>query len=163
MNELGRPAFADQMVHHVAAVVAESRWAAQVGAASRRVVVERGAPLVYEQFSTNPLCEIERANRLETEVATGGAVRVVERRLESNRLSTRYQSFRLGCYVGPQAIKHHVADGLHLGVLDAVNTPIQSSTSRTNLADVEFLCQTRSVYRPTAVLLTCDLLRGSRG
>jgi hypothetical protein len=147
MNELGRPAFADQMVHHVAAVVAESRWAAQVGAASRRVVVERGAPLVYEQFSTNPLCEIERANRLETEVATGGAVRVVERRLESNRLSTRYQSFRLGLCVGPQAIKHHVVEGLHLGVLEAINMPYHRRAGRISLMS-SFYRQTRTVGHP---------------
>jgi aerobic carbon-monoxide dehydrogenase large subunit len=104
MNEVARPAFADQKVHHVgdvvAAVVAESRWAAQDGAESvivdyealpvvtgLRAAVEPGAPLVHELFGTNLVFEIERGNRLETEAAMQGAARVVELRLESNRLS----------------------------------------------------------------------------
>jgi aerobic carbon-monoxide dehydrogenase large subunit len=104
MNEVARPAFADQKVHHVgdvvAAIVAESRWAAQDGAEAvivdyealpvvtgLRAAVERGAPLVHEQFGTNLVFEIERGNRPETEAAMEGAARVVELRLESNRLS----------------------------------------------------------------------------
>jgi aerobic carbon-monoxide dehydrogenase large subunit len=104
MNEVARPAFADQKVHHVgdvvAAVVAESRWAAQDGAEAvivdyealpvvtgLRPAVERGAPLVHEQFGTNLVFEIERGNRLETEAAMESAARVVELRLQSNRLS----------------------------------------------------------------------------
>jgi aerobic carbon-monoxide dehydrogenase large subunit len=104
MNEVARPAFADQKVHHVgdvvAAVVAESRWAAQDGAEAvtvdyealpvvtgLRAAVERGAPLVHEQFGTNLVFEIERGNQLATQAAMEGAARVVELRLESNRLA----------------------------------------------------------------------------
>jgi aerobic carbon-monoxide dehydrogenase large subunit len=104
MNEEARPCFANQKVHHVgdvvAAVVAESRWAAQDGAEAvivdyealpvvtgLRAAVERGAPLVHEKFGTNLVFEIERGNRLETEAAMEGAAKVVELRLESNRLS----------------------------------------------------------------------------
>ncbi len=104
MNEVGRPAFADQKVHHVgdvvAAVVAESRWAAQDGAEAvtvdyqalpvvtgLREAVEPGAPLVHEQFGTNLAFEIERGNQLETQAAMEGAARIVELRLESNRLA----------------------------------------------------------------------------
>jgi aerobic carbon-monoxide dehydrogenase large subunit len=104
MNEVARPCFADQKVHHigdvVAAVVAESRWAAQDGAeavivdyealavvTALRAAVERGAPLVHEKFGTNLVFEIERGNQLETEAAMEAAAKVVELRLESNRLS----------------------------------------------------------------------------
>jgi hypothetical protein len=80
--------------------------------------------VVYEQLSTNPVCEIERGNQLETEVGTERAARVIEQRLESSRLLMRYQSLGLGRCVGPEAIKHLVADGPHpLNVLDAINMP----------------------------------------
>ena len=104
MNEMPRPAFAEAEVHHVgdvvAAVVAESRWAAEDGAeavtvdyeplpavAGLRAAVERDAPIVHKRFGTNVVFEIERGNRLETEAAMEEAARVVEMRLESNRLS----------------------------------------------------------------------------
>jgi aerobic carbon-monoxide dehydrogenase large subunit len=104
MNEVPRPAFADEKVHHVgdivAAVVAESRSAAEDGAEAVTVdyevlpvvtglsaAVERCAQLVHERFGTNLVFAIERGNRLETEAAMAGAARVVELRLESNRLS----------------------------------------------------------------------------
>jgi aerobic carbon-monoxide dehydrogenase large subunit len=104
MNEVPRPALAGEKVHHVgdvvAAVVAESRWAAEDGAeavtvdyeplpavASLPAAVEQDAPLVHQRFGTNLVFEIERGNRLETEAAMENAARVVEMRLESNRLS----------------------------------------------------------------------------
>src|SRR5690349_20499080 len=77
MNEAPRPAFASRKVHHVgdivAAVVAESRWAAEDGAeavevdyealpavSGVRAAVEPDAPLVHERFGTNLVFEIER-------------------------------------------------------------------------------------------------------
>src|SRR5438034_9714118 len=86
MNAAPRPAFARDKVHHVgdiiAAVVAETRWAAEDAAeavevdyaplpavATPRAAVAPGAPLVHERFGSNLVFEIERGNRLATERA----------------------------------------------------------------------------------------------
>jgi carbon-monoxide dehydrogenase large subunit len=104
MNEAPRPAFADERVHHVgdivAAVVAESRWAAEDGAeavqvdyepipavATVRAAVEPGAPLVHERFGSNLVFEIERGNREKADAAMAGAAKVVDLHLTNNRLS----------------------------------------------------------------------------
>jgi hypothetical protein len=96
----------------------------------RRAVVERGAPLVHEDFGTHLLFEVERGNRLETEVATAGAARVVELWLERNRLCANYTCeipiLPIGTLRGAAGDyhKHHVADGLYpVGVPDAINMP----------------------------------------
>jgi hypothetical protein len=61
--------------------------------------------------------------------------------------------------------KHHVADGLYLvGLLDAINLPYTIIDNPDEISLMSrFYRQTRSVCRPMAVVLTCDLLRGSRG
>jgi carbon-monoxide dehydrogenase large subunit len=104
MNEAPRAAFASEEVHHVgdivAAVVAESRWAAEDGAEAVevdyealpavpgvRAAVEPDAPLVHERFGTNLVFEIERGSREKTETAMATAAKVVELRLKNNRLS----------------------------------------------------------------------------
>jgi aerobic carbon-monoxide dehydrogenase large subunit len=104
MNSAPRPAFARDKVHHVgdivAAVVAESRFAAEDAAEAIEVdyrplpavtrprqAVEGAAPLVHEQFGTNLVFEIERGNRHAVEAAMAAAAKVVELHLENNRLS----------------------------------------------------------------------------
>jgi carbon-monoxide dehydrogenase large subunit len=104
MNEAPRPAFASRKVHHVgdivAAVVAESRWAAEDGAEAvevdyealpavtgLRAAVEPDAPLVHERFGTNLVFEIERGSREKTEAIMATAAKVVELRLTNSRLS----------------------------------------------------------------------------
>jgi len=104
MNEAPRPAFASRKVHHVgdivAAVVAESRWAAEDGAEAVevdyealpavptvRAAVEPDAPLVHERFGTNLVFEIERGSREKTETTMATAAKVVELRLANSRLS----------------------------------------------------------------------------
>src|ERR1700704_2252629 len=86
MNCSPRPAFARDTVHHVgdivAAVIAESRWAAEDAAeavdvdyeplpavATPRDAVAPGAPLLHEQFGSNLVFEIERGDRAKTEAA----------------------------------------------------------------------------------------------
>jgi aerobic carbon-monoxide dehydrogenase large subunit len=104
MNAAPRPAFARDKVHHVgdivAAVVAETRWAAEDAAeavevdyaplpavATPRAAVAPGAPLVHERFGSNLVFEIERGNRLATERAMAAAAKVVELKLNNNRLA----------------------------------------------------------------------------
>jgi sulfopyruvate decarboxylase TPP-binding subunit len=64
--------------------------------------------------------------------------------------------------VGPQAI---VAEGLYLlGLLDAINIPYTIIDKPDEISLMSrFDRQTHTVCRPMAVLLTRDLLRGSRG
>jgi aerobic carbon-monoxide dehydrogenase large subunit len=104
MNCASRPAFARDTVHHigdvVACVVAESRAAAD--AAAEAVAVEygplpvvtrpgaaasEGAPLVHSRFGNNLVFEIERGERAATEAALASAAKVVELKLENNRLA----------------------------------------------------------------------------
>jgi aerobic carbon-monoxide dehydrogenase large subunit len=104
MNCAPRPAFARGKVHHVgdivAAVVAESRWAAEDAAeavdvdydplpavATPHDAVAAGAPLVHEQFGSNLVFEIERGDRAKTEGAMATAAKVVELALTNSRLS----------------------------------------------------------------------------
>ena len=104
MNSAPRPAFARDKVHHVgdivAAVVAESRFAAEDAAEAIEVdyrplpavtrprqAVEGAAPLVHEQFGTNLVFEIERGNRHAVEAAMAAAAKVVELHLKNSRLS----------------------------------------------------------------------------
>jgi carbon-monoxide dehydrogenase large subunit len=104
MNAAPRPAFARDKVHHVgdivAAVVAETRWAAEDAAeavevdyaplpavATPRAAVAPGAPLVHERFGSNLVFEIERGNRLATERAMAAAAKVVELELNNSRLA----------------------------------------------------------------------------
>jgi aerobic carbon-monoxide dehydrogenase large subunit len=104
MNCAPRPAFARDKVHHVgdivAAVVAESRWAAEDAAetvevdyeslpavASTRDAVAPGAPLVHTQFGTNLVFEIERGDAEKTAAAMAAAAKVVTLSLKNNRLS----------------------------------------------------------------------------
>jgi carbon-monoxide dehydrogenase large subunit len=104
MNCVPRPAFAREKVHHVgdivAAVVAESRFAAEEAAEAVEVDYEPlpavvrlrdalapGAPLVHEQFGTNVVFEIERGDRRRTQEALSAAAKVVELNLSSNRLA----------------------------------------------------------------------------
>ena len=80
MNAAPRPAFARDKVRHVgdivAAVVAESRFAAETAAeavaveyeplpavTALRDAIAPGAPLVHEQFGSNLVFEIERGDR----------------------------------------------------------------------------------------------------
>src|SRR5215470_1972075 len=104
MNAAPRPAFARDKVHHVgdivAAVVAESRFAAEEAAeavevdygplpavVAARAAVAPAAPLVHAQFGTNVAFEIERGNRQRTEAAMASAAKVVALDLKNNRLS----------------------------------------------------------------------------
>ena len=103
MNAAPRPAFARDKVRHVgdivAAVVAESRFAAETAAeavaveyeplpavTALRDAIAPGAPLVHEQFGSNLVFEIERGDRLATEAAMASATKVVELSLNNNRL-----------------------------------------------------------------------------
>jgi carbon-monoxide dehydrogenase large subunit len=104
MNNAPRPAFASEKVRHVgdvvAAVVAESRYAAEDAAEAvavdyqplpcvcdPRAAVEPNAPLVHERFGCNIVFDIERGNREKTEAAMAGAAKVVALRLRNTRLS----------------------------------------------------------------------------
>jgi aerobic carbon-monoxide dehydrogenase large subunit len=104
MNDAPRPAFAREKVHHVgdivAAVVAESRFAAEEAAEAVEVdyaplpavvrlaeALAPDAPLVHEQFGTNVVFEIERGDQRRTQEALSGAAKVVELNLSSNRLA----------------------------------------------------------------------------
>ena len=104
MNGAPRPSFAGGEVRHVgdivAAVVAESRRAAEEGAeavavdyevlpsvSDLRAAVEPHAPLVHETFGTNLVFEIERGDREKTEAAMASAAKVVALRLRNSRLS----------------------------------------------------------------------------
>jgi len=103
MNAAPRPAFARDKVRHVgdivAAVVAESRFAAESAAeavvvdyeplpavTALREAVSPGAPLVHEQFGGNLVFEIERGDRRATEAAIASAAKIVELKLNNNRL-----------------------------------------------------------------------------
>jgi len=104
MNGAPRPAFASGKVRHVgdivAAVVAESRFAAEDAAeavevdyeplpavATPRDAVAPGAPLVHEQFGSNLVFEIERGDRARTEAALAAAAKVVALALTNSRLA----------------------------------------------------------------------------
>jgi aerobic carbon-monoxide dehydrogenase large subunit len=104
MNGAPRPAFAGGEVRHVgdivAAVVAESRRAAEEGAeavavdcevlpsvSDLRAAVEPHAPLVHETFGTNLVFEIERGDREKAEAAMASAAMVVALRLRNSRLA----------------------------------------------------------------------------
>lgn len=103
MNNAPRPAFAAEKVHHVgdivAAVVAETRFAAEEAAEAVAVVYESlpgicdpreaidpDAPLVHEHFGSNIAFEIERGDRAKTARAMAGAATVVELHLRNSRL-----------------------------------------------------------------------------
>jgi sulfopyruvate decarboxylase subunit alpha len=60
--------------------------------------------------------------------------------------------------------KHHAANGLYLlRVLDALNMPYTIIDGPEQISLISrFYRQTRTVYRPMAVLLTRDFLRGNR-
>jgi carbon-monoxide dehydrogenase large subunit len=104
MNNAPRPAFADGKVRHVgdivAAVVAESRYAAEdaaetiavdyealPGVCDSRVAITPGAPLLHDRFGANIVFDIERGNRAKTEAAMAGAAKIVELNLHNSRLS----------------------------------------------------------------------------
>lgn len=104
MNNVPRPAFAHDKVHHVgdiiAAVVAETRFAAEDAAeaiavdyeplpavTSTRAAVADGAPLVHPQFGSNLVFEIERGSREKTEAAFASAAKIVQLDLLNSRLS----------------------------------------------------------------------------
>jgi carbon-monoxide dehydrogenase large subunit len=104
MNGAPRPAFASGKVCHVgdivAAVIAESRFAAEDGAEAvavdyeplpcvgdLRAAIEPGAPLVHERFGTNLVFDIERGDREATAAAMASAAKVVELHLCNCRLS----------------------------------------------------------------------------
>jgi aerobic carbon-monoxide dehydrogenase large subunit len=104
MNGAPRPAFASDKVCHVgdivAAVIAESRFAAEDGAEAvavdyeplpcvgdLRAAIEPGAPLVHERFGSNLVFDIERGDREATAAAMASAAKVVELHLRNSRLS----------------------------------------------------------------------------
>ena len=104
MNGAPRPAFARGKVRHVgdivAAVIAESRFAAEEAAEAVRVeyepllavtstreAIQPGAPLIHEHFGTNLVFEIERGDREKTEAGLAQAAKVVELQLTNSRLS----------------------------------------------------------------------------
>jgi carbon-monoxide dehydrogenase large subunit len=104
MNCAPRPAFARGTVHHVgdivAAVVAESRLAAEDAAAAvevdyeplpavtdTRAASEPGAPLVHPHLGSNLVFEVERGDRVRTAAAMASAAKVVELALTNSRLS----------------------------------------------------------------------------
>jgi aerobic carbon-monoxide dehydrogenase large subunit len=104
MNNAPRPAFAGDKVRHVgdivAAVVAESRYAAELAAEAiavdyeplpcvcePRAAIAPNAPLVHERFGNNLVFDIERGNRDKTAAAMAGAAKVVELHLHNSRLS----------------------------------------------------------------------------
>jgi hypothetical protein len=65
------PAILNLAISNVAEAVTVA-YAALPVVTGLSAVVERGAPLVHEQFCANLLFEVQRGNRLETEVATKG-------------------------------------------------------------------------------------------
>ena len=104
MNGAPRPAFASGKVCHVgdivAAVVAESRFAAEDAAEAvavdyeplpctgdLRAAIAPGAPLVHERFGTNIVFDIERGNREATEAAMTRAAKVVTLHTRNSRLA----------------------------------------------------------------------------
>ena len=104
MNNASRPAFARDKVHHVgdivAAVIAETRFAAEdameavdveyeplPAVTTSQAAVADGATLVHPEFGSNLVFEIERGNRDQTEAALANAAKVVELRLNNNRLA----------------------------------------------------------------------------
>jgi carbon-monoxide dehydrogenase large subunit len=104
MNNAPRPAFASDKVRHVgdivAAVVAESRYAAEdaaeaitvdyellASACEPRAAIAPDAPLLHERFGANIVFDIERGNRTKTEAAMAGAAKIVELHLRNSRLS----------------------------------------------------------------------------
>jgi len=104
MNNAPRPAFAGDKVRHVgdivAAVVAESRFAAEDAAEAvtvdyeplpcvcdPRAALAPGAPLLHERFSSNIVFDIERGNREKTESALAGAAKIVALDLHNSRLA----------------------------------------------------------------------------
>jgi carbon-monoxide dehydrogenase large subunit len=104
MNNAPRPAFAGDKVRHVgdivAAVVAESRFAAEDAAETvavdyeplpsvcdPRAALAPGAPLIHERFGSNIVFDIERGNREKTESALAGATKVVALDLHNSRLA----------------------------------------------------------------------------
>ena len=104
MNNAPRPAFAADKVRHVgdivAAVVAESRFAAEDAAEAvavdyeplpsvcdPRVAIMPGAPLLHERFGCNIVFDIERGNREKTESALAGAAKIVALDLHNSRLA----------------------------------------------------------------------------
>ena len=104
MNNAARPAFASDKVRHVgdivAAVVAESASMAADAAeaiavdyetlpavSNVRAAVEPDAPLVHERFGSNLVFEIERGSRETTDAAMAAAAKIVELRLQNNRLA----------------------------------------------------------------------------
>jgi carbon-monoxide dehydrogenase large subunit len=104
MNNAPRPAFAADKVRHVgdivAAVVAESRFAAEDAAEAvavdyeplpsvcdPRAALASGAPLIHERFGSNIVFDIERGNREKTESALAGAAKIVALDLHNSRLA----------------------------------------------------------------------------
>jgi carbon-monoxide dehydrogenase large subunit len=104
MNNAPRPAFAADKVRHVgdivAAVVAESRFAAEDAAEAvavdyeplpsvcdPRAALAAGAPLIHERFGCNIVFDIERGNREKTESALAGAAKIVALDLHNSRLA----------------------------------------------------------------------------
>jgi aerobic carbon-monoxide dehydrogenase large subunit len=104
MNNAPRPAFAGDKVRHVgdivAAVVAESRFAAEDAAEAvavdyeplpsvcdPRAALAPGAPLLHERFGSNIVFDIERGNREKTEGALAGAAKIVALDLHNSRLA----------------------------------------------------------------------------
>ena len=104
MNNAPRPAFAGDKVRHVgdivAAVVAESRFAAEDAAEAvavdyeplpsvcdPRAALAPGAPLIHERFGSNIVFDIERGNREKTEAAMAGAAKIVALHLHNSRLA----------------------------------------------------------------------------
>jgi carbon-monoxide dehydrogenase large subunit len=104
MNNAPRPAFAGDKVRHVgdivAAVVAESRFAAEDAAEAvtvdyeplpcvcdPRAALAPGAPLLHERFGSNIVFDIERGNREKTESALAGAAKIVALDLHNSRLA----------------------------------------------------------------------------
>jgi carbon-monoxide dehydrogenase large subunit len=104
MNNAPRPAFTGDKVRHVgdivAAVVAESRFAAEDAAEAiavdyeplpsvcdPRAAIAPDAPLLHERFGSNLVFDIERGNREKTEAALAGAAKIVELQLHNSRLA----------------------------------------------------------------------------
>jgi carbon-monoxide dehydrogenase large subunit len=104
MNNAPRPAFAGDKVRHVgdvvAAIVAESRYAAEDAAEAvavgyeplpsvcdARAAIAPGAPLVHERFGSNIVFDIERGSREKAEGAMAGAAKIVALDLHNSRLA----------------------------------------------------------------------------
>ncbi len=103
MNEALRPAFARDWVCHVgdivAAVIAETRYAAMDGAEAIDIeydalpsitetgrALDDGAVLVHPEFATNLVTEVVKGDRAATEAAFARAAHVTELRLVSKRI-----------------------------------------------------------------------------